>query len=167
MIKSFEERLDQTEGLPDIFEVVKDAVRKTHKVGRAGLTLGLAELGAKENYLIGAFYPFGSNIIIMNKTPLRKILESNPELFKPYSFHVLLHEYLHALGNLDEGYVREKTYRISGEVFGSKHLATQMAKDLNKFIPNLTYPSPDWRPSNQLQIELIQDFDKSSVNYIA
>lgn len=166
MAKSFAQRLEEANGLADIFELVKTGVRKIYKTGRAGLSLGLAEIGSSENYLIGAFYPFGSNIIVMNKTPLKRISESNPKLFKPYAFHILLHEYVHALGNIDEGYTRKIVYQISLELFGRQHLATQMAKDLGKFMPNLAYSPLDFQPDEQLQIKLVQDFDKSSISYI-
>ncbi|MFH1774530.1 MAG: hypothetical protein ABH874_06190 [Methanobacteriota archaeon] len=166
MVKSFAQRLEEANSLADIFELVKEGVRKVYKTGRAGLSLGLAEIVSQENHLIGAFYPFGSNIIVMNKTPLKKIGETDPRLFKPYAFHILLHEYLHALGNIDEEYTRKIVYQISLELFGRRHTATKMAKDLNKFLPELAYSPLDFQPAEHLQIELVQDFDKSSISYI-
>lgn len=162
----FAEKLERARGLADIFELVKEAVRRTKKTGRAGLSLGLTELGNEGNLLIGAFYPFGSNIIVMNKTPLRKILETDPQLFKPYAFHVLLHEYLHTLGILDEGVLRETAYNICKEVFGPKHLATQMAEGIERFLPNLLYPSMDFQPKEKFYVEMVRDFDRSSMEYI-
>ncbi|MFQ6137120.1 MAG: hypothetical protein ACE5PM_08075, partial [Candidatus Hydrothermarchaeales archaeon] len=166
LVISFPERLEQTESLADIFELVKEAVRRKLHTGRAGLNLGLAELGGHKNYLIGAFYPVGSNIIIMNKTPLRKITESNPALFKPYSFHILLHEYLHSLGNLDERYTRDKTYQITRDIFGPEHLATLISEDMSRFLPYLVYPTPEWAPEEGLFVEMVPNFDRSSINYI-
>lgn len=166
MTKSFNERLAEAESLADIFEVVKHAVRKAHKTGRAGLTLGLAELGGSDAGLVGAFYPFGSNIIVMNKTPLRRIMSSRPKLYKPYSFLILLHEYLHSLGYADEGFVRENAYRISLTLFGEEHLVTQIAEDLGRFLPELIYPSPGWQPTRSLAIDMVKDFDRSSTEYI-
>lgn len=74
------------------FESVKEVVRKTAGRSRAGLMPGLQELGATLSGFIGAYYPINSNIIVMNKTPLRRINGTNPHLLEPYSFHVLLHE---------------------------------------------------------------------------
>ncbi len=166
MTKSFNERLAEAESLADIFEVVKHAVRKAHKTGRAGLTLGLADLGGSEAGFVGAFYPFGSNIIVMNKTPLRRIRSSRPQLYKPYSFLILLHEYLHSLGYVDEGFVRGLAYKISLKLFGEEHLVTQISEDLGRFLPELIYPGPDWQPTCSPAIEMVRDFDRSSTEYI-
>jgi hypothetical protein len=161
-----ETKLENSKNIPDIFEVVKEAVRKTTNSERAGLMLGLAEMGGNENYWIGAFYPVGTNMILMNKTPLRRISETNPYLLKDYCFHVLLHEYLHSLGILDEEETRNVTYEISKMTFGKNHTVTQMAQDIRKFIPYVTYPNQYWVPPEEMRIELVEGFDRSSVTYI-
>ncbi len=166
-MKSFPARLDESEDMADTFEVVKDAVWRSMKKSRAGLNLGLAELGGKENFWLGAFYPVGSNIIVMNKTPLRRIRETDHDLFKPYSFHILLHEYLHALGYLDETQVMQLTVGITERTMGPDHIATLMAKDISKYLPNISYPGPGWEPEGELMIEPVPDFDRSSMGYIA
>ena len=94
----------------EIFEEVKQVVKKSEGRSRAGLMLGLQELGSPLNGFIGAYYPVASNIIVVNKTPIRRIIETKPELIKPYGFHILLHEYIHSLGFLDETITRHKTY---------------------------------------------------------
>lgn len=162
----FEKSLENSNSLPDIFELVKDAVRKTTNLERAGLMLGLAEMGGNENFWIGAFYPVGTNMIVMNKTPLRKILETNPRLFNPYCFHILLHEYIHSLGVLDESTARRATYEISREVFGENHIVTEMARDIRKFLPHITYPGSSFLPPADLSVELVDGFDRSSITYI-
>ena len=168
-MKSFIERLNEVNSLADIFELVKDAVRKIYNIGRAGLSRGLAELGLERGYFIGAFHPVGSNIIIMNKTPFRMIEKINPELIKPYAFHILLHEYIHTLGNLDEDSTRRMTYQIVSIIFGPDHPATLMSKDLSRFFPNLNliHLPTGWQPPKDMQIEMVPDFDKSNINYIA
>ncbi len=165
MAVSFPERLENADGLADIFEIVKEAVWQTMRQGRAGLTLGLADFGGRQDYVIGAFYPVGSNIIVMNKSPLTAIYDT--PLFKPYSFHILLHEYLHALGNLDERYTRELTRMVTAEVMGDAHVATQMSADMARFLPRLYYPEVGWQPEGGFNIELVPGFDRSSINYIA
>jgi hypothetical protein len=167
-MKSYALKLEEANNLSDIFEIVKDAVRKVMKTGRAGLTLGLAEMGGDEDYWIGAFYPVGSTTIVMNKTSMRRISETEPQLFNAYAFHVLLHEYLHSLGYIDEKRTRSMVYWIAGEIFGEDHVVTQMAIDISKFFPNLTYPATDYLPENleTLELEMIKDFDRSSISYI-
>lgn len=159
-------QLENTQNLADIFEMVKAAVRESIGRSRGGLMLGLADLGNHPRGFLGAFYPVGSNVIVMNRIPLLRIKETNAELYKPYAFHILLHEYLHSLGYLDERVVESKVYHITRAVFGETHPATLMAKDTARFIPNLTYPDIRWRP-DELNIELVEGFDRSSVNYIA
>jgi len=167
-MKTFVEKFEAAKDIPEVFELVKEGVRKVYKAGRSGLSLGLAELGGSERQFIGAFYPMGSNIIIMNKTPLRSITDTNPALFKPYVFHVLTHEYFHTLGVVDEKAVRMLTYKVSKELFGEEHLATRIAAELEKFLPNLVYPHGELGEEENLglNIELVKDFDKSSTTYI-
>jgi hypothetical protein len=162
----FKKLLNNAETLADIFEVVKNAVVKSMGRSRGGLMLGLSDLGNHPQGFFGAFFPVGTNIIVMNKVPLQRIKDTQPKLYKPYAFHVLLHEYLHTLGYLDENVVRRKVYQISAELFGTEHPTSQIAKDTRRFFPNLVYPNLAWQPED-LQIELVEDFDRSSVNYIS
>jgi len=143
---------------------VKTAVRKSTGMERGGLMLGLADLGGGPEGLIGAFYPVATNIIVMNKSPLQRIKETDPALYKPYSFHILLHEYLHTLGIIDEAATRRKAYEISAELFGKEHVVTRLAADLSKFIPKLVYPIYGWRPSEDYRLELVKGFDRSSTS---
>jgi len=157
------------QSLIDTFELVKDAVRKSEGRSRAGLMLGLQELGSSLNGFVGAYYPVASNIIIVNKTPLRRIIETKPQLLEPYGFHVLLHEYIHALGYLNEEITKQKTYKISKENFGEDHIITKLSSDITMFFPNLVYPIQGWLPSSETpKIKLVKGFDQSNINrYIA
>lgn len=158
--------LEMEQNLIDIFEAVKEAVRKSEGRSRAGLMLGLQELGSSLNGFIGAYYPVASNIIVVNKTPLRRINETNPQLLKPYGFHVLLHEYIHALGYLDEDITKRKTYEISKKYFGEDHVITKLSSDITQFFPNLVYPIHGWLPSEEApRIKLVKGFDWSNTNH--
>ncbi len=151
--------------LIEIFETVKEAVRKNEGKSRAGLMLGLQELGASLDGFVGAYYPISSNIIVVNKTPLRRIIQTNKNLLKPYIFHVLLHEYIHTLGFLDEYTTQKKTYEISRKHFGEEHIVTQLSTNIKKFLPDIVYPLHGWLPAEDFpKIELIRGFDRSSTN---
>jgi len=153
------------QSLIETFELVKKAVRKSEGRSRAGLMLGLQELGSSLNGFIGAYYPVSSNIIVVNNTPLRRIIETKPQLLKPYGFHVLLHEYIHALGYLDEETTKQKTYKISEENFGEDHTITQLSRDITQFFPSLVYPIHGWIPSSESpKIKLVKGFDWSNTN---
>jgi hypothetical protein len=127
--------------------------------------LGLQELGASHQGFIGAYYPVASNIIVINKTPLRRITETNTKLLKSYIFHVLLHEYIHSLGFLDEYTTQQKTYEISKKQFGEHHIVTELSTDIRKFFPSLVYPVYGWLPQKEAPIiELVPGFDFSNTN---
>jgi len=87
----YPKKLETAKDLADIFEIVKEAVQARTGLSRAGLMLGLAELGGSGNSFIGGLYPVATNIIVMNKGPMQRILQDAPHLYKPYVFHILLH----------------------------------------------------------------------------
>ena len=159
-------RLDEAKSLPDIFELVKKLVLKSMGKSRGGLMLGMANLGNHPQGFFGGFFTTGSNVIVLNKIPLQRIMETRPELYKPYVFHVLLHEYIHSLGYLDEADVKQKVYKITKEALGEEHLATQIAADAKVFIKDLAYPGVSWKPEDE-GLELVAGFDRSSVSYIS
>jgi hypothetical protein len=161
----FKTRLEEAKTLADIFEVVKAVVLKSMKKSRGGLMLGMADLGNHPKGFLGGFFTVGSNVIVLNKNPLQRITETRPELYKPYAFHVLLHEYIHSLGFLDERMVNSKVYEITKEALGEEHLATQIAASTESFIKHLVYPDTAWKADDD-RMELERDFDRSSVSYI-
>ena len=161
----FGTKLENARTLADIFEVVKAAVWESRKTSRGGLMLGLANLGNHPQGFFGAFYPVGTNVIVMNKIPLERIKETRPELYKPYIFHVLLHEYMHTLGYLSESGVRQMVIDITRNVFGEEHLATRIAVDTPNFFKNLVYPDAAWQPDD-MRLDLVQGFDRGCASYI-
>ena len=163
---NFPVRLEAAHGLADVFEVVKLAASQKLGRTRGGLMLALADLGNTPGGFFGAFYFVASNVIVMNKVPLIRIQETRPELWKHYGFYVLLHEYLHALGYIDEVRCRVLAHEISQDLFGEDHLATQIAADVTQFFPSLVFPEAAWQPSD-LRLEFVADFDRGNVGYIA
>lgn len=166
MKERYAQFLENAKTLSDIFEVVKSAAWDVIGRNRGGLMLALADLGNHPQGFFGAFHPVGTNIIVMNRVPLQRVLETQPGIYNSYAFHVLMHEYLHTLGYLDEGEVRRLTFSISKKVFGESHPATQLAADTRKYFPSLTYPNIAWEPK-ELDLELVEKFDRSSASYIA
>lgn len=168
LLEAFSARLNGTDNLADIFELVKQSVKKFLNQHRAGLMLGLADLGMRRGFFVGAFYPIGSNIIVINRAPFDLALRTaDKKVFNAYCFHLLLHEYLHALGYVSEEEVRDLVHRICSLALGKDNPATIMAeKGLAFYFPKVTYFSRDIRIPRDTEIELIKDFDKSSVSYI-
>jgi hypothetical protein len=151
--------------MAELFEVVKRAVRHVLKHERAGLMLALADLGNHPQGFLGAFHYVGSNYIVVNRNPLRRIRERNPDWYNAYAFHVLLHEYIHSLGHIDEAETRRLTHEVSRQVFGEEHLTTQMARDMGRFLPDLVYPEVGWQPE-RLVLELDRSFGSGDASYI-
>lgn len=122
---NFGNKLKECSDFKGIFDLVKSAVETTIDKRRIGLILGLTNLPLN----IGAFHQVGSNFIIMNKALLKKIAGSNDKkLTNSYLFHVLLHEYLHSLGYLNEQETQILAYEISKSVLGAEHAATLIAR---------------------------------------
>ena len=161
-VRGFDRKLEAAQDIADIFELVKASVSSCIGKGRAGLMLGLANLGGGLDGFVGAFYPVATNIIVLNSLPLARIKETQPDLFKPYVFHILLHEYVHTLGVLDEATTRSMVYKISLETFGPGHQVTELARNLTKFMPKLVYPVYGWKPREEYSIDLVVGFDRSS-----
>lgn len=160
----FPHKLEEAKGLADIFELVKGGVEAVLGRSRAGLMLALADLGNSPQGFLGAFYPVASNVIVMNKVPLLRIRETRPDLYRHYAFYVLLHEYLHSLGFIDELTCRQQARRVAETLFGSSHLVTQVASDFTKFFPNLVFPDAAWQPE-ELHLEFVPGFDRGSASY--
>src|SRR5438309_11826450 len=81
---------EASNSLPEIFDVVKEAVRRQLKVERSGLMLGLSNLGQGPQSLVGGFFQVAGNMIVMNTLPLARLQATKPELHKPFVFHILL-----------------------------------------------------------------------------
>ncbi len=163
-----DKKLDNCNNLADIFELVKQSVKRYLRRHRAGLMLGLADLGMRRGYFVGAFHLIGSNIIVMNRVPLETALRTaENKVYNAYCFHLLLHEYLHSLGYMDEEEVRELTEEICGLALGNTHPATVMAeRGIDFYFPKVTYFTQESPLPEDIQIELVKDFDSSSAGYI-
>ncbi|MCH8004145.1 MAG: hypothetical protein IH934_05965 [Nanoarchaeota archaeon] len=161
----YKKSLEKAKGFADIFDLVKRTVKNYLNADQAGLLLGLSDLGAYGNAFLGAFYSFDANTIVINKRPLSKIKQKDPNLYNPYIFHVLLHEYIHSLGITEEDEVRALAYKITQKFFGKNHLATQIALNLEKFLPNLTFGG-NFEPPEDMSIEFVSGIDRDNTNYI-
>ncbi len=161
-----EKQLKKAKTIADIFEIAKDMVREYLGIDQAGLMVGISDLGAHSHGFIGAFYSLDANTIIINKRPLARLLQTNPSIYNYYLFNIMLHEYIHSIGSFDEAQTRQLVYEVSNNYFGSSHVVTQLASNIGKFIPNLTYPSAGFQPPQDLNIEFVKGIDRKNTNYI-
>lgn len=146
--KSHYDYLD-SEDFSGIFRLVTDIVGKILNKSRAGILLGLVELGYDRGNFIGGFYRVGTNEIYLNKSALRIMKqESKTDLYKAYIFHLLLHEYIHATGENSEYETQRLTKQLSLTLFGRHHPVGKLAIfGLGSFFPYDFYqerysPSP-------------------------
>jgi len=158
--------LERATTLPEIFDVVKESVRRHLKTERTGLMLGLSNLGGGAQGLVGGFFQVAGNMIVLNTLPLLRLEQTAPQYWKPYAFHVMLHEYIHSIGYLTEEQTRPLVHEISETLFGGNHVVTDMARGWEKYMPNLVYPTHGWQPSAAGPLEVVRGFDRDATSYI-
>lgn len=155
-------RVDRAQDFDEIFELVKRVVEEELGKHRAGLSLVLADMPTT----VGAYHPVGANIIVANKSLIKGLqgVTKNPREINAFVFMILLHEYLHSLGYLDENEVRRVSQRVTSSALGSDHPAVKLATaNWLELYPQLQTLSQ--RPFSR-EYELVQKFDSSSTSYI-
>lgn len=145
-----------------VFKVVRGAVRHVLGIERPGLGLGLSNLPPS----LGAYWQVTGNLIVLNEGLVRAMQANSGTTveFNSFVYVILAHEYLHALGYLDEREVRRVTSYVTRAAFGEDHPATRMAEgDLWRMYPFLQYaPTGDGR-----RLKVITRFDLATTqNYI-
>ncbi len=157
------EGLDKCENFVDVFELVKKTAERSLGQRRAGLMLYLARLPRH----IGAFHTMGTNGIVMNRNTLDIVTHGARSLreINSYVYSILLHEYLHSLGYVEESDVRKLVYDVSLDAFGPEHPATQIAsKGPSAVFPDIVLNES---PTQNPEIEVIPDLEGSSHRYIS
>jgi hypothetical protein len=162
------EKLDNSENFGDVFEIVKRSVKEQLGKERAGLMLLLADLPMH----LGAFHGVGTNSIVMNRALLDRIVKGGNSRIQVNSFvySILLHEYLHSLGVIEEKDVRSLVRDISLKTFGVDHPASKIAAEGPWSMLARSWASEqtgsDYAPQSHREMELIKDFDRSHSRYI-
>ena len=103
----------------------------------------------------------------MNRTTLDMVTRGARSLreINSYVYSILLHEYLHALGHMEERDVRRLVYEVSHDAFGPDHPATKIAsKGPSAMFPEI---SLDDVPTETPDIEVVPDLERSSSRYIS
>ena len=156
--------------MPEIFEQVKRNVRSVMGRHRAGLSLGLIEMGMFRGGFIGGMHFYPGTDIVMNKTPLKIILKEQPyEIVWAYTYHILLHEYVHSLGIINEQQCQAITLKISEEIFNDSDPALIFAKrGIGAYFKdlNILYAPPDLNRQG-FSIEYVSGFDRESQTYFS
>jgi len=162
-VERYRRLLDEAKGFGEVYEVVKETVKRSLGEYRVGMMLFLEDLPLQ----VGAYHPVGTNNIIMNRS-LTQIVEAatrSRRIINSFVYSILLHEYLHALGYTRESEARLLVYKISRESFGVDHIATQMARrgpwSILRGLPLDEVEAP------KRLIEVVKDFERTNQRYIA
>lgn len=154
----FAERLDKAKNYAEVWQIVKETVQYALGKRRDSMMLFLDDLPLQ----LGAYYPVGTNNIVLNRS-LVEIVEasiSSKPTVNALIYNLLLHEYLHALGEMSEVEVRRVVVEVAAKSFGNEHIATVIAQKspwvLLKDIPLGPYNAP------KRVMEIVRDFEKTS-----
>jgi hypothetical protein len=157
IVEKYRSRLENATKYGDVWEVVKDTVKFALNKYRRGMMLFLDDLPIR----LGAYHPLGTNNIVLNRT-LVQIVEAtikSKRVVNALVYNLLLHEYLHALGQISEIKVRQLVYEVAKKCFGENHTATLIAKEspwiLLKGIPLEAVNAP------KRIMEIVKDFEKA------
>ncbi len=155
-------RVENASNYDQLFELVKRVVEFELGRHRAGLALVLTDMPNT----VGAFHPVGSNSLVLNRALINamKVVIKNQKEINSFVFMVLMHEYLHSLGYLDEYEVRKLAQRISIASLGSQHMTARMAVgNWLEMYPQLSMVVQKFAPNS---FERVDKFDSSSMGYI-
>jgi hypothetical protein len=157
IVERFRERLEKATSYGEVWEVVKDNVEFAMHKRRSGMMLFLDDLPIQ----LGAYHPVGTNNIVLNRL-LVQVAEAAIEsrrVVNALIYNLLLHEYLHALGEYSEVEVRRLVYDVAKKCFGEKHIVAVVAKkspwSLLQGIPLEAVNAP------KRVIEIVKDFEKA------
>jgi hypothetical protein len=157
VIKRFGVSLDNAKNYAEVWQIVKDSVQFALGKKRDSMMLFLDDLPLQ----LGAYYPVGTNNIVLNRS-LVEIVEasgSSKPTVNALVYNLLLHEYLHALGELSELEVRRMVVEVAQKSLGEHHIATDVARKspwvLLKDIPLGPYNAP------KRVMEIVKDFEKT------
>ena len=155
--EGFRNRLDNAKSYGEIWEIVKDSVTFSLHKRRGSMMLFLDDLPIQ----LGAYHSIGTNNIVLNRT-LVQIVEGTIEskrVVNALIYNLLVHEYLHALGEYSETEVRQTVYEIAEKTFGKNHISTQIAEKspwaLLKDIPLEAINAP------KRVMEIVKNFEKT------
>ena len=156
-IKNYRRRLEEAKSYGEIWDIVKDVADFSLQKRRSGMMLFLDDLPLQ----LGAYHPIGTNNIVLNRRFVQIVEASikSKRVVNALIYNLLLHEYLHALGEYSESEVRRLVYEVSMKCFGDVHVATIIAKKspwvLLRDIPLEAVSLP------KQVMEVVKDFEKT------
>jgi hypothetical protein len=125
VVEGYRKRLETAASYGEVWDIVKDTVECALHKRRGGMMLFLDDLPIQ----LGAYHSVGTNNIVLNRV-LVQIVEAAVEskrVLNAFVYNLLVHEYLHALGEYSEVAVRNLVAEVSRKCFGEDYIVTQVA----------------------------------------
>ncbi len=158
----FSKRLDSAANYAEVWQIVKQTVDFVFEKHRESMMLFLDDLPLQ----VGAYHPVGTNNIVLNRR-LVEIVEAamtDKRVVNAFVFNMLVHEYLHALGELSEAKVRQQVVAVAAKSFGEGHPTTVLARKspwiLLKDLPLDAVATP------KRVMQIVRDFEKTTSKYV-
>jgi hypothetical protein len=156
-VEKFAKNLETAASYAEVWQIVKESVEFSLDKRRGSMMLFLDDLPLQ----LGAYHPIGTNNIVLNRA-LVEIVEasiSSKRIVNALIYNLLLHEYLHALGEYSEVEVRRLVVVVAGKCFGEKHTATVIARKTPWVLLNNIPLQAVNAPKRVMQI--VRDFEKT------
>jgi hypothetical protein len=149
--------LGEAKDYAEVWKIVKETTMYTLNKRRDSIMLFLDDLPLQ----LGAYYPVGTNNIVLNRA-LVEIIEASMKdkpAVNALIYNLLLHEYLHALGEMSETGVRREVVEVAKKSFGEKHIATLVACKSPWVLLKDLRLGPYCSPKRVM--EIVRDFEKT------
>jgi hypothetical protein len=163
----FRQKLDNAKTYAEVWKIVRSTVEYSMCKRRGNMMLFLDDLPLQ----LGAYYPVGTNNIVLNRA-LVDVVETkiaSKATINALVYNLLLHEYLHALGEMSEAAVRQQVVEVAKKSFGDTHQATLLARKspwiLLKDLPLGTLAAASAASRGKGNMEIVKDFE-STERYI-
>lgn len=150
--------MESAENYAEVWRIVKDTAGFILNRRGGSMMLFLDDLPLQ----LGAYHPVGTNNIVLNRA-LVEIVEAQEKsklVVNALVYNLLLHEYLHAMGEYSEAEVRRLVVIVAKKCFGEKHAATLAARKspwvLLKDIPVSAINAP------KRVMQIVKDFETTN-----
>ena len=147
--------LETAENYAEVWRIVKDTAELALNKRGGRIMLFLDDLPLQ----LGAYHPVGTNNIVLNRALVEIVeaQEKSKRVVNSLIYNLLLHEYLHVMGEYSESEVRRLVVVVAKKSFGEKHVATMAARKspwaLLKDIPVAALNGP------KRVMQIVKDFE--------
>ena len=156
--EKFRRELETVESYAEVWRIVKDTAEFALNRRGGRIMLFLDDLPLQ----LGAYHPVGTNNIVLNRALVEIVeaQEKSKSVVNALIYNLLLHEYLHVMGEYSEAEVRRLVVVVATKCFGEKHTATTAARKspwaLLKEIPATALNAP------KRVMQIVKDFETTS-----